>query len=172
MPYRIEEVQKERQSGAGLDRFDRWVQVDNADYRTEVSEADARRTLREIEAFEENRRRRHDGTGRLLALGLTPPDIPLPRECALFKVPLFVRDREKALHAFHRRGLDLDYIYDPPLNVYVSDELAEKIPSRPEALRWSRDVLPVNPLDADRFLELMRDKMRLQRAEHPVPPLP
>jgi len=165
MPYRSEEVQKERRSGAGLDRFDPWVRVDNARYRIAVSGSDAKRTLREIEAFEENRRHRLEGTCRLLELGLTPADIMLPRDGALFKLPLFVRDREKVLSAFQEHGLDLDYIYDPPLDLYAADELAEKIPSRPEARRWSRDVLPVNPLQADRFLKLMKAIPPLQPTE-------
>lgn len=172
MPYRSEQVQKERLSGAGLDRFDPWVRVDNARYRTVVSGSEARSTLQEIEAFEENRRRRLEGAGRLLELGLTPGDIPLPPDGALFKVPLFVRDREKVLGSFREHGLDLDYIYDPPLDSYATDELAEKISSRPEALRWSRDVLPVNPLQVDRFLELMRVVPRLRPAEPRLDSLP
>jgi hypothetical protein len=164
MPYRSEEIQKERRSGAGLDRFDPWVRVDNARYRTAVSGSEAKQTLREIEVFEENRRRRLEGARRLLELSLTPADITLPRDDALFKVPLFVRDRERVVSAFQEHGLDLDYIYDPPLDFYATDELAEKIPSPPEARRWSRDVLPVNPLQVDRFLELMKILPPLQPA--------
>ena len=157
MIYQEQEVQRQREAGAGLDRFDPWVRVDNAAYRTEPAEADVRRTLIELEAFERSRRRRLEGMQKLLELGLTPAEIPLPRDRALFKVPLFVRDRERVLHGFARRGLELDYIYDPPLDLYATEELTVRIPSRAEALRWSRDVLPVSPLQADRFLCLLRE---------------
>ncbi|PYQ09540.1 MAG: hypothetical protein DMH00_12915 [Acidobacteria bacterium] len=104
MIYQEQEVQRQREAGAGLDRFDPWVRVDNAAYRTEPAEADVRRTLIELEAFERSRRRRLEGMQKLLELGLTPAEIPLPRDRALFKVPLFVRDRERVLHGFARRG--------------------------------------------------------------------
>jgi len=165
MVYRSEEVLRVQAAGAGLDRFDPWVRVDNAHYRTVPSPADVARTLRLLEGFEENRRCRLEGTEKLLRLGLTPSDIAIPDDTALFKVPLFVRDRERVLHQFARRGVELDYIYDPPLDLYASEELAERLPSPGGAIRWSRDVLPVNPLQADRFLDLLRGMPRL---EHPV----
>src|SRR5437867_3038319 len=94
---------------------------------------------------------------RRYAYPCPPAEIPLPRDHALFKVPLFVRDRERVLHSLARRGLELDYIYDPPLDLYATEELTVRIPSRAEALWWSRDVLPVSPLQADRFLCLLRE---------------
>jgi len=155
MAYRKEEVLQELASGAGLDRFERWVRVDNARYRTQLQEAEAQRTLRELENFEENRRLRLAGTRKLLELKLTPPDIPLPEECALFKVPLFVQGREGVVADFARHEMELDYIYDPPLDRYADADLALRIASPQAALRWSRDILPVNPLQADRFLGLL-----------------
>ena len=161
MPYRKEEVERERVAGAGLERFDRWVRVDNAGYRTSPPEAEILRTLHELECFEENRRDRLGGARKLLALGLTPKEIPLPQDGALFKVPLFVRDRERVLLEFAKRGVMLDYIYDPPLDRYAERDLAERLPSPEAAVRWSRDVLPVNPLLADRFLAILRRAPRL-----------
>jgi len=165
MAYRKDEVLQEQAAGAGLDRFDRWVRVDNARYRTQLQDADTQRTLRELENFEENRRLRLAGTRKLLELNLTPPDIPLPAECALFKVPLFVARREQVVADFARHGMELDYIYDPPLDRYADEDLARRISSPRAALRWSRDVLPVNPLQADRFLDLLARFRPLQPAE-------
>jgi|GEM_PF-998725 len=155
MAYRKEEVLQEKAAGAGLNRFERWVRVDNARYCTQVQDADARRTLQALENFDENRRLRLAGTRKLLELNLTPPDIPLPEACALFKVPLFVQRREQVIADFARHGMELDYIYDPPLDRYADEDLALRIPSPPAALRWSRNVLPVNPLHADRFLDML-----------------
>jgi hypothetical protein len=165
MAYRKEEVLQEKAAGAGLNRFERWVRVDNARYRTLVQEADAQRTLKALENFDENRRFRLAGTRKLLELNLTPPDIPLPEASALFKVPLFVQRREEVVANFARHGMELDYIYDPPLDRFADEDLAQRIPSPRAALRWSRDVLPVNPLQADRFLDLLARFPPLQPAE-------
>jgi len=156
MPYDTKEVTGAGAAGAGLDRFDRWVRVDNPMYRLAPLRREMRRTLTELERFEENRRRRLEGTARLLSLGLTPSSVRLPGDGALFRVPLFVERRERILAYFAERGLRLDYVYDPPLDRYASEELADRLPSPGAARLWSRDVLPVDPLQADRFLSLLK----------------
>jgi len=161
MPYEAGQVLRARKAG-GLDHFDRWVKVDNAEYRIVPRRAAVRATLRQLEDFEENRRLRLAGTLKLLDLGFTPPDLPVPSDTALFRVPLFVEDREKVLAHFSQRGLELDYIYDPPLDLYAP-ELAERIPSPPAARAWSHHVLPVDPLLADRFLALLRQSPTICR---------
>lgn len=156
MPYDLSQVLRAREEGGGLDRFDRWVRVDNARYRTEPLSREVRKTLQRLESFEDNRKRRIDGTRALLALGLTPSSVRLPSDDALFRVPLFVRDREEVLRHFAARGLHLDYIYDPPLDLYAAPELAERFPSPGSARAWNRDVLPVDPLRADKFLSILK----------------
>src|SRR5947207_2726222 len=118
-------------------------------------------------AFEENRRLRLAGARKLLDLGLTPPGLPVPSDSALYRVPLFVQEREKVLAHFAQRGLLLDYIYDPPLDVYAPG-LAQRLPSPSRAAVWSRDVLPVDPLLADRFLALLRQSPTLCRLPREV----
>jgi dTDP-4-amino-4,6-dideoxygalactose transaminase len=156
MPYDLAQVLRAREEGGGLDRFDRWVRVDNPNYRTEPLSREITRTLSQLRDFEDNRRRRLEGARKLLALGLTPSSLRVAPDIALFRVPLFVRQREEVLAHFAGRGLPLDYIYDPPLDLYAAPALAECFPS-PEAARgWSRDVLPVDPLRADQFLSIMK----------------
>lgn len=164
MPYDLSQVLRAGKEGGGLDRFDRWVRVDNARYRMEPLSREVRRTLRRLEGFEDNRKRRIDGTRALLALGFTPSSVRLPAEDALFRVPLFVRDREEVLRHFAARGLHLDYIYDPPLDRYAAPDLAERFPSPDSARAWSRDVLPVDPLRADRFLAILKTSPGILRA--------
>jgi len=154
MEYVLEQVLEASAAGFGLERFDRWIGIDNANYRTMPSTQAVASTLRQLKDFDENRQRRIEGTRRLLGLGLTPPDLPIREDSALFRVPLFVRDRESVIRRFAEQDLKLDYVYDPPLDVYAAPELAKRIPSPAEAERWSRSVLPVDPLRADRFLEL------------------
>lgn len=162
MPYETTAVRQAQKEGGGLDRFDRWVRVDNHMYRTWPLRSAQRATLRRLEVFEEERGRRLAGAGRLLESGLTPPDLLIPPDTALFRVPLLVREREKLRAYFAQRGLALDYIYDPPLDVYAPG-LTERLAASGSAAQWSRDVLPVDPLLADRFLTLLGEApMRCQ----------
>jgi hypothetical protein len=154
MPYETTAVRQAQQEGGGLDRFDRWVRVDNHLYQTWPLRFSRRATLRRLAAFDENRRRRIAGARKICELGLTPPGLPIPTDTALFRVPLLVRQREQVRAYFGERGLALDYIYDPPLDVYAP-ELTEPVAASRSAARWSRDVLPVDPLVADRFLALL-----------------
>jgi hypothetical protein len=154
MSYETAEVLQAQKEGGGLDRFDQWVGIDNHLYRTWPLHSSVRATLRRLESFDENRRLRLTGTPKLLELGLTPHGLPVPSDTALFRVPLFVRQREKMLAHFEEQGLLLGYIYDPPLDRYAPG-LAEHLPSPAGAAVWSRDVLPVDPLLADRFVALL-----------------
>lgn len=154
MRYEAAAVLQAQKDGGGLARFDQWVRVDDHHYRTWPLRSSLHATLRCLEAFEDNRRRRLAGARKLLELGLTPPSLPIPADAALFRVPLFVQGRDKIVSHFAERGLELDYIYDPPLDVY-GRALAERLPAGPGAARWSRDVLPVDPLLAERFLTLL-----------------
>ena len=154
MPYETTAVLQAQKEGGGLDRFDRWVRVDNHMYRTWPLRSSRRAALRRLEAFEESRRLRLAGARRLLQSGLTPAGVQIPADTALFRVPLFVRDRNRVRSHFAGRRLALDYIYDPPLDAYAPG-LVEGLPSSDSAARWSRDVLPVDPLVADRFLALL-----------------
>ena len=167
LPYETTAVLQARKEGGGLDRFDQWIRVDKHLYRTWPLRSSLRATLRRLEAFEENRRLRLAGARKLLDLGLTPPGLPVPFDSALYRVPLFVQEREKVLTHFAQRGLLLDYIYDPPLDVYAPG-LAQRLPSPSRAAVWSRDVLPVDPLLADRFLALLRQSPTLCRLPREV----
>ena len=163
MEYVLQQVlEAKAAAGLGLERFDRWIGIDNANYRTLPSARTIAATLRLLEDFEENRQRRMEGTRRLLALGLTPPGLPLPKDSALFRIPLFVSNREEVVRRFAERHVMLDYIYDPPLDVYASPQLAKSVRSAVDAQRWSRDVLPVDPLHANRFLDLLNEMPALK----------
>ena len=154
MPYDTTVVRQAQRQGGGLDRFDRWVRVDNDTYRIWPLRATQCAALRRLEAFEENRRLRLAGARKLFASGLTRTGIHMPADTALFRVPLFVRERDRVRDYFAKRGLALDYIYDPPLEVYAP-ELTERLASPWSAPHWSRNVLPVNPVTADRFLAIL-----------------
>jgi hypothetical protein len=168
MEYQEREVLEALKAGGGLDRFDRWVRVDNANYRTVVAARDQRRTLSQLLAFEETRQLRQEGARILMGLGLTPLEVRIPENMALFKVPLFIHDRERVLREVQGQDLPLDYIYDPPLDRYVTPAMADSLPSPASAIRWSRDVLPVNPLHAKRFAKMLEKLPSLSPAPESV----
>jgi hypothetical protein len=151
MAYDLATLQQLLEQGGGLDRLDRWVRVDDHLYRVWTLRHTRRLTLRQLSNWGEDRRRRLAGTARLLNSGLAGPMVRLPSDTALFRVPLFVKRREEVRDFFAKDGLALDYIYDPPLDVYAP-ELIQQIPSPRPALHWTRDILPVDPLFADRFV--------------------
>jgi hypothetical protein len=154
MPFEITAVHEAQREGGGFDAFDRWVRVDNHRYRIWPLRSTQRAALRCMESFEQNRRQRLMGARRLFQLGLTPPGLQVPVDTALFRVPLFVREREKVRAHFGERGLPLDYIYDPPLDAYAPG-LTERVAAGGDAAHWSRNVLPVDPLCAERFLTVL-----------------
>jgi dTDP-4-amino-4,6-dideoxygalactose transaminase len=165
MPFTDDEVRRAQAQGGGLDSFEAWVRMDHPAYRTPPIPLVLRDSLSRLERFEENRRRRLEGGERLLGLGYTPRDIEIPRDTALLRVPLFVEDRERVIAYLARRGLTTEYIYDPPLDLYAPT-WSEGLASPPAARAWSRDVLPVNPLAAERFVSIYRDAPQVFRATH------
>jgi hypothetical protein len=156
LPYEVNEVLQAQSEGGGLERFDRWLQVDKPEYRTWPLRFSLRTTLERLETFEENSRLRVAGTGKLLSLGYTPASFRVPAGTGLFRVPLFVQEREKVGARLAQHDLRVDYIYDPPLDLYAP-ALTDSLPSPSAAAIWSRDVLPIDPLCADRFLALLRE---------------
>lgn len=162
MSYTVPEVREAQARGGGLDPFDRWVRMDHPAYRTWPLRSAIRISLRRLEAFDDNRRLCIEGARRLFELGYTPPGLERPRDTALLRVPLFVQNREAVIAHLARHGLGTEYIYDPPLDLYAP-MMTESLPSPPAARAWSRDVLPVNPLLADRFLDIVRGSPGLLR---------
>lgn len=156
MSYELADVRRRHHQGAGLDRFDRWVRVDNHSYRIWPLRYTRQTTLRRLATFEDNRRRRLAGAARLVESGLVSPAVSLPSDTALFRVPLFVRNREQVRDYLAERGMKIDCIYDPPLDVYAPG-VTERLGAPHRAAPWSRDVLPVNPILADRFLALVAE---------------
>lgn len=167
MMLEIDTVLEAGRQGGGLDRFDRWARVDNWGYRTWPLRSTQREAYARLQEFEKHRRLRIAGTKKLQAAGLVPAGINLPQDTALFRAPVFVRDRDAARAYFRERGLALDYVYHPPLDVYAPT-LTERLASPIRAAHWTRDVLPVNPLLADRFLEVWETSPRRWEAATPA----
>ena len=165
LKYEPREVTCAQQEGAGLDRFDKWLSADHGRYRTLPSRSSLRETVERLEALDEHCRLRAAGARRLRDLGYLD-GVRVPDDTALFRVPLFVAERDVFIRSCASRGLAIDYVYDPPLDLYAQPLWITALPSPPAARMWSRDVVPVNPLHADQFLELLKDSPAVCPARH------
>ena len=75
----------------------------------------------------------------------------------LFRVPLFVADRDAAIAALARRGIVVGYLYDPPLDDYAGAGFTDLSPD-PEGARWfARHALPVDPLRARQVVDVLEE---------------
>jgi hypothetical protein len=73
-----------------------------------------------------------------------------------------IEDRDAVAIELRRRRINVYFVYDPPLDEYSGPEFSEPSPA-PEAARWwGAHVLPVDPHDAERVLELLaKNQIRL-----------
>jgi dTDP-4-amino-4,6-dideoxygalactose transaminase len=156
MPLRPDELHRAVAAGPGLERFETWIRVDRRQYRLPASAFLLRGVLRRLRRLEDDRGRRIEGVARLRALPNVAPAVRQGDPQPLFRVPLLVPDREYALARLERRILGTGYIYDPPLDDYAGPDFAEPSPAPDVARRWARAVLPIDPLEADKVMRLMR----------------
>lgn len=159
IPYHVNDIELARKAADPLTGFRRWLRMDHAAWRMPAPAFYLRTILNRLDGHDENLSRRLAGQRMIRECSHIPNTITLPDNTALFRVPLFAQDRDRIRRICEMRGLPINYIYDPPLDRYAHPSLAKRIPSPPAALVWSRDVLPVDPLHARRFVRIM-EKMR------------
>lgn len=140
-----------------LDAFDRWLRVDHPRHRERPVPGEVASVAAALDRVEAESRLRIEGTRRIAALGLTPPEVvEAGRTRALYRVPLLVRDRDALREALVSLGITVNCIYDPPLHACIEPALFERCGVGTDgALLWSRHVLPVDPLQADRVVEVL-----------------
>ncbi|MGW5617835.1 DegT/DnrJ/EryC1/StrS family aminotransferase [Streptomyces sp. NPDC003877] len=155
MPLRPEELALAAREAPGLDAHHPWLRVDMHDYRLDSGRLRLGRIARKLDRLDEVLDACRRGTERLLA---TPWAKPPPGACGpqpLFRVPLFVEDRDAAIAALAERGVVVGYLYDPPLDDYAGARFTDPSPA-PEAARWfARHALPVDPLRARTVVEVL-----------------
>lgn len=140
-----------------LDAFDAWLRPDLPGYRQRPDGAAIAKAEDALEGVAADRAARLAGGRTLAALGLTPvPAIEAARSGPLWRFPLLVRNREPLRAALVAAGLTVNCIYDPPLHDCIEPGVFERCgEDREGALLWSRHVLPVDPLQADRVVEAL-----------------
>ncbi|MFI8192970.1 DegT/DnrJ/EryC1/StrS family aminotransferase [Streptomyces sp. NPDC085946] len=152
MPLRPAELARAAASAPGLDGHDPWVRVDMHDYRATAGRLRLRRIARRLDRLDEVLEACRAGTGLLLSTRWAKPAGEVQ---PLFRVPLFVADRDAAIAALARRGITVGYLYDPPLDDYAGPDFTDLSPA-PGAARWfARHALPVDPLRARDVVEVL-----------------
>jgi DegT/DnrJ/EryC1/StrS aminotransferase family len=142
-------------TGNELDRFDPWVRVDLAAYRTSLRPLHLRRIVTRLRMLASDRARRIEGVRRLRELDVVAPRVREGAARPLFRVPLLVEHRDAVRDELERRGIAIGYLYDPPLDDYAGPRFAEPSVSPDAARWWAKCVLPVDPLDAGRVLDAL-----------------
>jgi hypothetical protein len=137
-------------------------------YRMQQQPSALNRTVAGLRALQRDREERIEGVLRLRELGSVAPAAregpPLP----LLRVPLLIEDRDAVAVELRRRRINVYFVYAPPLDEYSGPAFTEPS-SAPEAARWwAAHVLPVDPRDAERVLDLVgKDQIRLKPAAPP-----
>jgi hypothetical protein len=170
MPLRPGELA--RAVAPDLDAYDPWVRVDMHDYRLRSGRFRLGRVERRLGRLDEVLAGCRAGTELLLSTPWAHPAggrRPGGPAQPLFRVPLFVADRDAAIAALARRGIVVGYLYDPPLDDYAGKEFTDPSPA-PEGARWfARHALPVDPLRARTVVEVL-ERSGARQAEAPKAP--
>ncbi|MGW0874347.1 DegT/DnrJ/EryC1/StrS family aminotransferase [Streptomyces sp. NPDC002740] len=158
MPLRPAELARAVEAAPDLTAHDSWVRVDMHDYRLRSGPLRAGRIGRRLDRLDEVLAACRAGTELLLATPWARPGAPrADRVQPLFRVPLFVADRDTARAALARRGLVVGYLYDPPLDDYAGAAFTDPSP-HPAGARWfARHALPVDPLRARQVVEVLQE---------------
>jgi dTDP-4-amino-4,6-dideoxygalactose transaminase len=158
---RLEEAVSDPELGA----FDEWMETAYLDYRMPQRRGALKATIASLRALNRDRRDRIEGVLRLRELEAVAPAARDGTALALLRVPLLIEDRDAVATALRRRGIKIHFVYAPPLDDYAGPEFAEPSPD-PEAARWwAAHVLPIDPHDAARVLDLVKkDEVRLEPA--------
>jgi dTDP-4-amino-4,6-dideoxygalactose transaminase len=155
-------------SSGDLSQFDAWMKTAYPDYRMRQPRRYLLRTLGNLRDLERDRQERLAGVLRLRALDAVAPAAREGNPLPLLRVPLLIEDRDAVALELRRRGIKVFFIYAPPLDDYSGPEFCEPSPL-PEAARWwANHILPVDPHDAERILEMVRkNQIRLTPAPAP-----
>jgi hypothetical protein len=167
VPLRADRLER-AQSGNGLGPFDQWMETAYPDYRMRQDSSGMKRALAGLRDLERDREKRIAGVLRLRTLDAIAPAARDGAPLALLRVPLLVEDRDAVATELRRCRVNVHFVYDPPLDEYAGAGFAEPSPA-PEAARWwGAHVLPVDPHDAERVLELLgSNRIRLTPAVAP-----
>jgi hypothetical protein len=155
VPLRAPRLEHARSSG-DLGQFDAWMETAYPDYRMPQRSGYLKRTLGSLRGLERDREERIAGVLRLRALDAVAPAARAGDPLPLLRVPLMVEDRDAMAIELGRHGINVFFVYAPPLDEYAGPEFCEPSPLPKAARWWAAHILPIDPHDAERVLDLVR----------------
>jgi hypothetical protein len=159
----------DRRPFGGLDGFDGWIETGYEDYRMPQRSSRLRRTLAALRDLDQDRERRVEGVARLRSLEAVAAAAREGPPVPLLRMPLLVEERDAVALELRRHRVKVYFVYAPPLDDYAGPELCEPSLERSAARWWAAHVLPINPYDAERVLDLVgRNRIRLVPASPPT----
>jgi hypothetical protein len=168
VPLRAPQLEQARSSG-DLGQFGAWMETGYPDYRMRQRSSHLKRTLSRLRDLGRDREERIAGVLRLRALDVVAPAAGIGDPLPLLRVPLLIEDRDAVALELRRRGVNVFFVYAPPLDEYAGPEFCEPSPQAGAARWWATHVLPIDPHDAERVLDLVR-KNQISLTPAPPPP--
>jgi hypothetical protein len=149
-------------AGSDLGQFDQWMQTAYPDYRMPQGSGGLRRSLAGLRDLARDREERITGVLRLRELDAVAPAVREGAALPLLRVPLLIDDRDAVAIELRRRRINVYFVYAPPLDDYSGLEFSEPSPAPNAARWWAAHVLPIDPHDAERVLDLLaKNQIRL-----------
>jgi hypothetical protein len=167
VPLRAPRLEHARTSG-DLGEFDAWMKTAYPDYRMQQRSSDLKRTLAGLCDLGRDREERIAGVLGLRALDAVAPAARHGDLLPLLRVPLLIENRDAVALDLRRHGINVYFVYAPPLDEYSGPEFCEPAPLPETARWWAAHILPVDPHDAERVLNLVEtNQIRLTPAAPP-----
>ena len=168
VPLRAPQLEQARSSG-DLGQFGAWMETGYPDYRMRQRSSHLKRTLSRLRDLGRDRAERIAGVLRLRALDMVAPAARTGDPLPLLRVPLLIEDRDAVALELRRRGINVFFVYAPPLDEYSGPEFCAPSPQPDAARWWATHVLPIDPHDAERVLDVVR-KNQIRLTPAPPPP--
>ena len=129
----MREAQLERARSSGdLGQFDVWMHTAYPDYRMRQRSSRLRRTLAHLRDLGRDHEERIEGVRRLRVLDAVAPAARDGDVLPLLRVPLLIEDRDAVALELRRRGINVFFVYAPPLDEYAGSEFCELLRCRRE----------------------------------------
>jgi hypothetical protein len=157
MPLQSSLLRRAIATGRGLDAFDSWVRVDGPEYRLKLMTSDLKSLLLKLKSYPSDMELREQGVTRLKDMQVTAAGVKASPVRPYLRVPLLVKKRDVIRNSLSKCGMQVIYIYDPPLDDYAGVEFATPATEQENARWWARHVLPINPMQADMFLDFVKE---------------
>ena len=129
----------------GIEHYHRYLEVDNLRYREIPCFSTLRKIADGLRHFDER------ALSYQKASDLIDPTLAIQRGlpgkgtlACYFKMPFFLKDKDRHVNRLTALGIELSHIYDPPFPYYLPSGLFENcITDKETALLFSRDILPI-----------------------------